>query len=178
MRIIGEKAFYKTGISSVEFPNTLQAIREQAFAHNELRQLNIPSSVSFIGAAAFNVNQLPDDQAFIYARKAGGNEDKTTLVSYGGAKRTDVQIPNTIKILDVKSFYANEISSVQVNTGITTIKEYAFDENNLTSLVLPETVKTIASKAFFRNPNLKQIQLLSSTAHVGACAFGCSETAS
>lgn len=119
-------------MESLTLSGGIKRIEATAFYDNKLTSLSIPSSVSFIGGAAFNRNQLPDDQAFVYARKADGSEDKTTLVSYGGAKRADVQIPNTIKILDTNAFFANNITSVQVPSGVTTIRTRAFDLNSLT----------------------------------------------
>lgn len=217
VKIIGERAFYKTGLSLVVFPDTLEEIGKEAFSYNQLREvsipssvkivrnrsfvgngmenltlseglktiegtsfynnrlssLSIPSSVIFIGGGAFNNNQLPDDQAFVLARKSDGTEDISTLVSYGGAKREKVEIPNTIKTLGVYSFYSNNVSSVIIPEGVAVIKNSAFDNNKLTAILLPESTKTIESRAFFRNPNLSYAQALSPRLTVGECAFAC-----
>ena len=126
---IAQSAFANKNLTSVTLPSTLTTINREGFANNSLAHLEIPSSVTSILWGAFNNNQLPDDEAFIYARRSDGSEDKTTIVSYSGAKRENVVIP----------------------VGVTTIENGAFDDTDLISVTFPNTLTSIGSQAFRSN---------------------------
>ncbi len=88
--------------------------RAVSILENKLTSLVIPNSVKTIEEAAFNNNKLPDAQAFIYARKSDGTEDKSKIVSYGGAKRENVIIPNSVKTIGEAAFAENELLSITI----------------------------------------------------------------
>jgi len=58
VREIGVNAFENKGLTSVTFPQSLQAIGASAFANNQLTEVVIPNSVEVIGESAFANNQL------------------------------------------------------------------------------------------------------------------------
>ena len=145
---IAQSAFANKNLTSVTLPSTLTTINREGFANNSLAHLEIPSSVTSILWGAFNNNQLPDDEAFIYARESDGSEDKTTIVSYGGAKRENVVIP----------------------VGVTTIENGAFDDADLISVTFPNTLTSIGSQAF-RSNNLISLEIPSSVTYIAASAF-------
>ena len=147
---IGSLSFYSTSLVSVQFPSTLKTIRGQAFRGNVLTSLEIPSNVNSISANAFNNNQLPDDEAFIYARNSDGSEDKTHLISYGGAKRENVVIPEGVETIDYAFTWIN-VTSVVMPSTLKTITNRAFSECALTSLDIPSSVTYIAPGTFNRN---------------------------
>ena len=49
LETIGELAFAYTGLTGVEFPNTLKTIGNNAFERDKIKTLHIPSSVTKIG---------------------------------------------------------------------------------------------------------------------------------
>ena len=148
---IGQSAFSSKGLTSLVLPNTITNIDRQAFLNNNLTHLEIPSSVVSIGPAAFNRNQLPDDEAFIYARKSNGSENKTTIVSYGGAKKENVVIPEGVVGISNLAFFNTGLISVDFPSTLTTINAEAFRGNRLTSLTIPVSVTSLASNAFNEN---------------------------
>ena len=148
---IGQSAFSSKGITSLSMPNTITTINRQAFDSNYLTHLDIPSSVTSILWGAFNNNQLPDDEAFIYARESDGSEDKTTIVSYGGAKRENVVIPVGVTTIENGAFEDADLISVTFPNTLTSIGSQAFRSNNLISLEIPSSVTSLAPNAFNAN---------------------------
>ena len=148
---IGQFAFSSKGLTSLVLPNTITNIDRQAFFNNNLTHLEIPSSVVSIGPAAFNRNQLPDDEAFIYARKSNGSENKTTIVSYGGAKKENVVIPEGVMVISDLAFFNTGLISVDFPSTLKTIRGQAFRANVLTSLEIPSNVNSISATAFNGN---------------------------
>ena len=129
------RAFWGTGISSVNIPNGVTNIGVDAFYRNNLTELVIPSSVTNIGTKAFNANQVVDsDQAWIYKRTEDGI-DYSTLIGYAGANRNDISIPaekNGVKLKVI----ASQAMGVSYLTG---------------TLKIPSSVTSIGSQAFFIN---------------------------
>ena len=94
---------------------------------------------------------MPDDQAFIYARNSDGSVDNTKVVGYGGAKRENVVIPNSVTTIGNNAFYKNDLTSVVIPNSVTTIGSYAFYGNQLTSVTIPNSVTNIGGAAFSDN---------------------------
>lgn len=111
------------------FPSTLRRITGSAFRLCGLTSLDIPSSVIYISPGAFNDNKLSDENAFIFQRKADGSIDDTTLVSYGGANRNNIVIPDTVK----------------------TISGEVFTYVGIKEIVVPKNVEIIEPKAFYKD---------------------------
>ena len=148
---IAQSAFQGKGLTSLVLPNTITTINREAFRNNKLTHLDIPSSVTYIRYGAFNNNQLPDDEAFIYVREPDGNEDKTTIVSYGGAKRENVAIPDGVTTIEMGAFISCNLISVVLPNTLKTIEEQTFMYNDLTSLEIPSSVTNIGASAFNNN---------------------------
>ena len=148
---IAQSAFQGKGLTSLVLPNTITTINREAFRNNKLTHLEIPSSVTYITYGAFNNNQLPDDEAFIYVREPDGNEDKTTIVSYGGAKRENVAIPDGVTTIEMGAFISCNLISVVLPNTLKTIEEQTFMYNDLTSLEIPSSVTNIGASAFNNN---------------------------
>ena len=144
-------AFYNCSIKEVIFPDNLKSINIQSFQGNLLTHLDLPASLTYIGPAAFTNNQLSDDDAFIYARKSDGSVNYTTIVSYGGAKRSDIVIPEGVVTLSTGAFsYHNNIANVIMPSTLKNIYS-AFLSAGLTSLDIPDNVTNISNGAFSRN---------------------------
>ena len=148
---IGQSAFSSKGLTSLVLPNTITTINRQAFSNNNLTHLDIPSSVTYIVYGAFNNNLLPDDEAFIYVRKSDGSEDKTSLISYGGAKKENVVIPDGVTTIEMGAFVSCYLISVVFPNTLKTIEAQTFTYNSIISLDIPSSVTYIEPSAFNNN---------------------------
>ena len=147
---IGAYAFQNCELTNVKIPESVKTIEFGAFATNNLTSISIPNTVTSISGLSFNNNKLSDDQAFIYARNADGTEDRTYLVSYGGAKK-DVVIPNGVTRICSYALFFNQLTSVILPETLTIIESAAFSNNKLTEIIIPESVKKIYRDAFSEN---------------------------
>ena len=145
VKIISYRAFYNCGLLSVEIPNTVTTIAGEAFLKNNLTHLDIPNSVTNLTGNAFNNNKLVDEEAFIYARKPSGGEDRTKVIGYGGANKTDVVVPDGVLEIGTQAFAYCYIYKITLPEGLKAIGYRAFEMNNLTELEIPDTVTYIGS---------------------------------
>ncbi len=148
---ISYRAFYQCSLLSVTIPNTVTTIAAGAFGTNQLTNLDIPDSVTSLSGNAFNDNMLADEDAFIYARNPGGGEDRTAIIGYGGANKTDVIVPEGVQVIGSSAFGDCKISKITLPIGLKIISGMAFWGNNLTELEIPDTVTSIGNGAINRN---------------------------
>ena len=120
-------AFYDKGLTSVEIPDSVKVIGNNAFSKNKLTDVKIPSSVTSIGTTAFGHNDL-----------------------------TSVEIPNGVVSIGHTAFSGNDLTSVDVPNSVKTIGMYAFQGNQLTSLNIPASVTSIGEGVFTFN-DLKKV---------------------
>src|SRR5699024_628510 len=130
---------------------TVTTIAGEAFLQNSLTHLDIPDSVTRLSGTAFNNNSLVDEDAFIYAIKSGGGEDRTKVIGYGGANRTNVVVPDGVLEIGSQAFSYCYIYKITLPEGLKVIGTLAFEMNNLTELEIPGTVTYIGNGAINGN---------------------------
>ena len=89
-----------------------------------------------------------------------------------------VSVPGTNKIRDEFTIYykgvfsdCNNLKTIAITEGTTEIGDETFKELNLTSIVIPEGVKTIGQNAFRECHNLASVSLPSTLETIGEYAF-------
>lgn len=145
---IAEDAFSGIeSITAVTLPNTLVTIGAGAFWYCSLTSVTIPASVESIGEDAFHafsletINVESDNTVYCDIDGVLCSKDKTELIFCPIAKQCTVyEVPNTI----------------------TKIAENAFDSNdNITKIIIPNSVTEIGAKAMSLCTLLKNISVAS-----------------
>jgi len=169
---ISSGAFAGKGLSikNLILSNNIKVIDTDVFYGCRLKNIILPNSIIYIGALSFTDNQLPDTQAFIYKRNIDGTEDRSTVIGYGGARRDNVIIPNSITSIEFGAFAFNQLINITIPSSVTFIGYGAFEDNQLTSIVIPNGVTTIKEWAFDSN-QLTTITIPSSVTSIGDSAF-------
>jgi hypothetical protein len=222
VRAIGEWAFNSSQLQNVIIPNSVEVIVSEGFSDNQLTNITIPDSVVSIGGGAFANNQLnsvlfkgsrpamylpfinnPNLQSIYYCPETEGwpgdpinqitpqldegcgtpNEPFTYSFIEGGVEVTgcfgecpaDLVIPSEIDGFDVLkigdfSFDEKQLNSILLPDTLITIGNNAFQSNSLSSLIIPPNVISIGDSAFHSN-SLTSLTIPSNVQSVGSAAF-------
>lgn len=154
LQSIDSYAFGDNSIQTLTFDptNNIQYLGSWSFANNNLQSLDLSmfTKLTDIGPCAFNNNQLPDSKAFIY-NMVDGVTDISILISYGGANRSSITIPNSVVTIGENSMSHQNITGINISSSVTTIEPYALSYNDLTSVSIPTNVINIGNSAFYSN---------------------------
>ncbi len=142
---IGGSSFMDNKLTSIIIPEGVKTVATNAFMANSLTEVTVPNSVSEIGNAAFNDNAITivngqSSNGIIYARNEDGTNDSTEIVSFGGTANVIDFIPNKVKVLSNQAFFGNY-------------------SDQITSVVLPDSILSIGYQAFYTNTQLESITL-------------------
>ena len=162
---IGDNAFYKcSGLKSLTFPNGLTEIGDGAFW--ECRNLTSLTLPSSLTSTGRYTSS-----PFLHCNQL--NDVRyiiyDDLATYVQKKHPKMYIP-----LDIIKYYLNdqEITSLEIPEGVTIIGENAFQKcSDLTSLTLPDGITSIGENAFLRCTGLTSLTFPSSLTKIGDNAF-------
>lgn len=154
---------------SVIIPDSVYSISNYAFSNCSVEDINIGSSVSYIGNIVFqNCNNLSNitvnENNRDYYSIDGNLFDKHnhSLIQYAiGKKDLVYTIPDgTTKIEGLAFENCNNLKSVIIPNSVTAIDVYAFCSfSSLESITIPNSISTIGNFAFADCDNLKNINL-------------------
>ncbi|AZQ64987.1 T9SS type A sorting domain-containing protein [Flammeovirga pectinis] len=182
LTIIGDNAFTSNLLKSIAFPSSLKSIGQQAFSHNLLTSIVLPNSVMIIGKYAFYHNQI---QSFslpvpvidgVWNLGVSGEEVTDFEVTYVFNSGNRLISSSEILFEDgiIKDYYGPggiiEIPTLIDNEVVVAIGDYAFSDNVLTSVVLPNSLTTIGKGSFSGNL-LSSVNIPSSVIMIGDYAF-------
>lgn len=135
-----------SGLISVEIPNSVQEIGQNAFSGcKNLTSIIIPNSVKEIGLFAFS----------------------------GCTSLTSIVIPNSVKEIGPDSFSGcTSLTSINIPNSVQEIGIGAFSGcTSLTSIVFPNSIKEIGWHAFSGCASLKSVTIPDSVCNLNADAF-------
>ncbi|AEF84138.1 surface antigen BspA [Treponema primitia ZAS-2] len=132
--------FQGSGITSIDMPNSLNAIGDYAFRGcTSLTSIDLPDSLTTIGEGAFIGCTL----------LAAIDLYSTQLTSIGGYAFSGDDAFNG----------CTSLTSIDLPDSLTTIGRYAFAFSSLTSIGLPDSLTTIGEGAFFACASITAVNL-------------------
>ena len=125
--------------------------------------------VATIATVTVNIVVTTPEEYFTF------NSTTRTITDYDVAGGVDVVIPSTIGGVAVTSigdyaFFLNQLTSVTIPNSVTSIGDFAFYNNKLTSVTIPNSVTSIGDSAFERNL-LTSVTIPNSVTSIGSWAF-------
>ncbi len=159
-------------VTEVVIPDTITNVSPYAFYNcTGLTSITIPSSVTSIGSDAFygctnlteikfNATAMSDLSSYSEAFDNAGKDGNGIKVTIG---KNVTKIPANLFNPDSFSSYSPKITSVEFEEGSVceSIGNYAFDQcTSLTSITIPNSVKTIGYDAFSSCSLLKEVNYL------------------
>ncbi|MCG8581564.1 MAG: leucine-rich repeat protein [Bacteroidales bacterium] len=170
----GRGGFRNKGLSKVVLEEGIEELLFWSFAYNQITDLTIPSTLTKIGEADFNSNQIttingqPSD-GLVYVYDADGNLDRSNIRSYGGSSAI-VEIPAEVTVIGNHSFHSiKHVEKVTFEEGsqLETIANDAFYQcSNLVEMELPQGLKVLATGCL-RYINIKELTIPSSVTSLG-----------
>lgn len=120
---------------------------------------------------------LPDkNEAGEYITAIAGTSADNGLFATETEGFDSVTLPSHLEVIGQKAFCKNGLA--RIDSFPSTLRQIdlaAFQNNNLTSVVLPDSVTTLGGGAFGTNPKLEVIILSKGLTEIPAGAFGCSD---
>ena len=143
-----------TNLTSVNIPNTVSRIGNNAFKNSGLTSITIPDRVTTIGNMAF-YNNTSLRSAII-----GNGVTSIGDMAFANTGLTSITIPNRVTTIGGMAFYNNtSLRSAIIGDGVTTIGGMAFYGNTaLTTVTIGTGVTTIRGDAF-RHTSLEVVNM-------------------
>ena len=184
---IWDNAFCESEITSVEIPNTVQQIGDQAFSYcNGLTTIEVPASVYLIGENAFSgcdklteINVDAENEHFCSFDGVLYDKGVTRLIRCPGAK-TSIAIPSTVTTIEELAFFdCSLLKDFALPASLATIEEQAFYGcSTLTRVNLPDNLQSIGNQAFCLCENLESVSIGKNLSEMGISPFvGCGKLA-
>ena len=160
-------------LNSIEIPNSVTSIGNYAFCYcSGLTSLNIPSSVKSLGYGVFHLTGWFENQSdgILYL-------DNWLLGYKGNGPTGELVINEGTKGMAVSALsYCIGLTSVMIPNSMKSISSFAFQGcSDLTSVTIGNSVTSIGEWAFSRCSALTSVTIPSSVTSIGGYAFyGCS----
>ena len=147
VKTIGEEAFFKSGITSIEIPNRVTSIEIGAFElctdlisviFEKNSQLKTIRNGAFYNCRGLTSIEIPNRVTSI------GNS-----AFHGCSSLTNVVIPNRVTSIGNSTFeFCSSLTNVVIQNSVTSIGAYAFAYSGLTSITIPSSVTSIGESVF------------------------------
>ena len=169
---IGGLAFiYCADLDALTLPNSIQSVGSNAFyGCAAMLSLTVPKTIATIGASAFfdvpnviyegSLSGSPwgakSVNGYVDGNLVYEDEEHTILKAANSKIIGNLNLPNTVKIIGQRAFASqfSKTTSVMMGSGVEELKPSAFYDCNLTSVVIPATVKTIGAQVFYNCWNI------------------------
>ena len=169
LAFIGDYAFYRSGLNTIELPNTLKYIGDFAFCFCG-NSLTLPDSMDYIGKGAFSSTNI---SSAVFPRHVKSIREWTFYKCY---RLTSVTVPETVDSIDEGAFMGSErLSDVTIlGSSLQSIGKSAFkDCKSLSSINVPNSVKEISDSAFLRCRSLSYVNIPPTLSFLGSAFRDC-----
>jgi hypothetical protein len=144
----------KYGTTTLNFREGTLAIAD-GFYHSGLLQVNLPSSVSYIGRSAFTGLQCTTVKLPSSLKKIGAGAFASVFAE---SKLTSVELPESLEEIGENAFSTCEkLSSLKISSSVKKIGANAFEKCALETLTVPANVEEIGNYAFAYNKSLLRV---------------------
>lgn len=208
LKSIPDECFDSTSLESIDIPNSVESIGNSAFSSTKLRTITIPDSVNNIDASAFSANELlkeihipsklkgqidgepwGDNNTIVYWKdviKIGqfvfDIPDRKIIRYLGTEANANVNIPNEFEIdgkkypvegIGMDTFSDSNISSINIPESIKSIDEYAFAgmKKDVDITFSPNSKITKLGESAFKDAKIKSISLPKELTIIGSNCF-------
>lgn len=168
-------AFYNCNIKKIQLPNSITYIGSDAFSIMGLNEVVLPNNIKYIGSSAFTNNDLKFNE-FEEGCYFGSNDNP--YLCFVKPKNKDIKQINIHQ--DCNFIYSNaflkckKINSIKLPEGIIHINNDAFREcDMLESVILPEGLKVIDENSFASCARLKSINFPGNIIIESGAFIGC-----
>lgn len=172
-------------LMSLILPDSVKTIWDYAFdSCQRLTTITLSEGVAFLGddwlQDCHALNKIIVDENNVFYSDVDGvvlNKDKTKLIKYPmGRADSQYVIPDGIIYIGDALSQCKTLTSVIIPDSVKTIGVGAFDGcSSLESVVIPDSVTIIGGSAFAECSSLESVVIPNSVKTIGACAFfGCS----
>lgn len=168
IEVIEARAFaYCKDLASVELPDSLKSIGEEAFLYNtSLEQIIIPDKVTTIEFATFRSCENLKNVTLSKNTKVIGNwafDNKCGIES--------IELPDTVEQIGKGAFKGSSLKTCNIPDSLTYLGEEAFCESNIEEIVFGGNLSEIPAGAFKDCDSLKSVTFNSSIQKIGESAF-------
>ncbi len=182
VEVIGASAFSgDAALTRFTFPASLKELGNNVFQTcTSLSEVSeIPAGVTTLGYGIFQgaplstISVSKDNTSYEVMDNVLFNAGKTILMYMPmNCGKTTYTIPSTVtEILNFAFYKVATLKELYLNEGLTTIKNTAFSQTGLETLVIPSTVTTISSYMLEGCPSLTGVTILGTISDVPANAF-------
>ena len=165
---IGSSAFESTAITSIKFPSKLETIGKSAFNDcKELEEINLPASLKSLDEKSFQSCSKVESVVI----PNGITEIPFNCFAYCTSLKK-VVLPKSVSKIGLYAFtYCSSLSDINITSDIKEILGGAFRRTAITSMVIPDGIKSINQYTFDGCSELTSVKIPDSVTEIDHDSF-------
>lgn len=178
---MGSSAFSLSAITKITIPDKITGFGSSVFSECEfLESVTLPKSINMIPMNTFygckSLKSITVDDENANYKSVDGvlyTKDGKTLVLYPAARaQSNYQILVGTENIDKFAFMnSSNLKGITIPDTVKFIGSYAFSNTTIESVIIPDSVVTMESDAFYGCKSLKNVVLSRGLEEIGASAF-------